>query len=233
VGRPSPRNYAQARDAMMPIAKVLSYIRAPEDQSFYATSWLVVHYLIYHQSERFAEYRRLLQSPLTAERAWDMVFADLPIETLEAAIKEYMRTGKYAEIERPFRVPHPVPTVRTLDELEVCRVLALIHLASLGAGPDDAAAQRDAAIEIAEALKLDATDVEANALAVVARNETGMALAERAKAVVAQHPDSWLAWTLAAMAATSEAERSAAVAKALALAAGDPAISLGRLAGQP
>jgi hypothetical protein len=233
VGRPGRRNYAQVRDAIMPLAKVLSYIRAPEDQRFYATSWLLVHYLVYHEPDRFAEYRRLLQSPATAERAWDVAFAGLPLETLEAAVKAYVHNGQYAEIERPFRVLYPLPRLRTLDELEVRRVLALLHLASIGAGPDDAAAQRIAAIEIAEALKLDATDVEANALAVVARNETGLALAERAKAVVASHPDSWLAWTLAAMAAASDAERAEAVSKAMSLGASDPAISLGRLAGQP
>lgn len=232
VGRPGKR-YAQARDEMMSIEKVLSYIRAPEDLRFYATSWILVHYLIYHQSERFAAYRRLLQSPFTAERAWDLAFADVPMATLEAAVKEYVKNGRYAELERPFRVPHPTPAVRTLAEVEVRRVLALLRLASIGAGLDDAAAHRAAAIEIAEALKLDPTDVEANALAVVARDEKGPALAERAKIVVARHPDSWLAWTLVAMAAPSESERVAAVARALDLAAGDPAISLGRLAGQP
>src|SRR5205823_6088851 len=59
IGRPDPRNYGQVKGGMLPIEKVLSYIRAPEDRQFYASSWLIVHYLLYHEADRFAEYRRL------------------------------------------------------------------------------------------------------------------------------------------------------------------------------
>jgi len=232
LGAPS-RRFGEIRDTMMPLDKVVAYLRAPEDTLFYATSWLLVHYLMYHETERFAAFRRYLQSPTTAERAWDLAFAERPLTSLETDVREYTRSGKFGFLERRFTVPRPVPAVRRLGELEVRRVFATLYLTSIGAGREAAEARRLAGAHVDAALRLAPRDVEANALAVVVRDERGPVLAERAHAVADVHPESWLAWALVALSAATEAERGQAETKARELSAGDPAVGFGRPAADP
>jgi hypothetical protein len=109
LGAPPPHRLEAARRNPVPVAEVLA-ARGLLDASQYATSWLLVHYLLAQQRDRFLAYERRLargEEPAAAWRTefpeWDPASA-ASATRLDQVLLGYVRDdGRYVETRFPAR----------------------------------------------------------------------------------------------------------------------------------
>jgi tetratricopeptide (TPR) repeat protein len=102
------------------------------DESFrlYATSWAMVHFMLFGQhglgSNPLGEYLSQLQSGLTRQEAFVRVFGP-HAATLDRALDEYVRNGSYFTARRPLaKIPVPLAMAASPAEVEAaCARLAM------------------------------------------------------------------------------------------------------------
>jgi hypothetical protein len=177
---------------------------------FETSSWLLVHYLINRHGPAFGEYQKRIARLEIPERAWTAEFADLPLDGLDGQLAEYLARGSYVVMERPLTVEVAAVRERTLADAEVHGLRALLY--AIFPGPRSRWVDEEQRDEILEALRQDpgALDALAAAFYLRASHPTGQRQALAARATRA-HPESWLAWVMAADAAgrTGTAARTA------------------------
>jgi tetratricopeptide (TPR) repeat protein len=173
----------------LPVRAVLGWRRAAEEPAFYASSWLLVHYLMNQQPEAFMEFQRRLARLENPRLAWDAAFPEWSIELpsgpekLDPLLRAYLRSTdwEFHEVEA-----QPVTTVteRILSPAEV-------HAARLEAARD--LGRKRSRAEVDEALAEDPGLVAA--LSAAAALDPVRAPAH-ARAAVGAHPEQAAAWTL-------------------------------------
>jgi hypothetical protein len=190
---------------------------------FYATSWLMVHYLANQQPEAFATYQRELQ--IDEGAAWKKVFGESAVTALDDQLGRYLKGGRYLVLTSHFTAPAVNPTERIPTDAEVHLTRALLHYVGSSTQPHEAPALGRALHNLDEALRQD----PGNLSALLARQYLlELPVSETiARAAVRQHPRDWRAWTLlsGALRGTAAAdEGTAALTRAKLLAAGDPGV---------
>jgi hypothetical protein len=207
VGRPPPERLRDVRYASaFNIMSTLTAPSVPEDNAgrFYATAWIIVHYLMNHRLVALAGYEKALHDGASPEEAWTAAFGSETPAALAAEIHQYMDGGQYALLVYRFVPPTPaVPVERRLTDADTHATRALLHLTgsrirghASTLSPAPGAPHPDAKHEIDEALRQEPDHVAARA---IARWALGAPIdLQQATAVSQKHGDDWLAWLLVA-----------------------------------
>jgi hypothetical protein len=109
IGTPPPNRLAAARQDRVPVAEVLTPSRRFEGGE-YATSWLLVHYLLAQHRTRLLVYEARLARREDPVAAWREVFPEwdagnaASVARLDGALLRYVRDdGQYTELRFPAR----------------------------------------------------------------------------------------------------------------------------------
>jgi hypothetical protein len=229
VGQAPPSRLVRLRNApnRVPTRDLLTWDGGPTPQyaalDYYASSWLLVHYLAFRTPERFAELQRRLVRGESPEAAWRGAFPEWSpsqpraLEGLDRALEAYLNGEAQTRVRQVPEGWHGTPQARVIPPSEV-------HASRLGLwpiGPEKGRAALRAEVE--EALGEDPDHPLALQQQATLTGEPPLPLARRA---VASHPDDARAWTFLAGALKGEpfdAERIAAYRRAAALAEGNAA----------
>lgn len=188
-----------------------------EQQRFYATSWLLVHYLFNVRPDALERFQRRLGQLEPGKDAFRAEFPELAAGQLESVLKEYAASGRYAMSMRPLPSWNGRHQERPLTDAEVHASRALLGL--LGApmsGRGDSALEA-ARADLAEALQAPRPPVEALVLAFYQpRLKPSLSKPELARLAVQTHPEQWMSWLLATeLTAPGSADRQQALARAM------------------
>lgn len=191
---------------------------------YYATSWLLVHWLSNTRPEGFAKYQARLAKGMDPRQSFAEAFPELRGADLDSMLLPYLLRGSFKE--RTVQVP-PVTTSateRSLEDAEVHAIRARLALTASYLSKEGSEERLGLArTELAEALRLEPANLSAIRLKVGEVPE-----AQRlplVRAAVAAHPEEGRAWSLLGAVlggdASTLAEREAAYAKAVALSPND------------
>jgi hypothetical protein len=188
----------------------------PEDAgAFYATSWLLVHYLLNHQAGPFEAFQRAIISGREPRHAWNELVAP-KVGDIDDALAAHLRRGTFTKYGlRPPKAAFSL-SQRVLGDGEVHGVRAMLRAELPPAGPESRAA---IATEVAEALRQDPWELRALG---VERFHLGRCQHDPrvAEQLAGRHPDQPLAWLFLAdarLASGDPAGARAALEKARAL----------------
>jgi len=190
---------------------------------YYASSWLLVHYLAYRSPERFTDLQQRLVRGESPEAAWRGAFPAwdpaLPraLESLDYQLEAYLAGEAQTRTRQVAETWRKDPLVRLIPPPEV----HAIRLGLWNIGPDKGAPALRA--EVDEALAEDPDHPLALQHLAALTGEPPLPLARRA---VSSHPDDPRAWTFLATSLKGEpfdAERIAAYRTAASLAEGNAA----------
>ncbi|HEY8923580.1 MAG TPA: DUF1570 domain-containing protein [Polyangia bacterium] len=198
-----------------------------ERARFYATSWLLVHYLFNHRPEQLREFEHRLGALEPARVAFREAFPDLASGALPSVLWTYINGGEYV-ITR-WRVPrwNGLHETRVLTDAEVHAVRALLRASSSNVEDPEAHAAAIAS-ELDEAIGHGSPPLDALAVAFYQLNRPyRFSRAELASMAVATHPRKWMAWLMAAdVAPGGSDERDHALHRALAFDPTEPEVLL-------
>ncbi len=189
-----------------------------ETLSFYSSSWLLVHYLLNRESERFGDFQRRLARLEEWRDAWQASFGEVSPQHLDARVVAHAERTEASSLTGPVRLEPFEPRLRLLSEAQRHGVLAM--LASIRQ-PELAEQEARAALRL-NPNELNALRVNFNLLE-AAPQQARRELALRA---VAAHPEHADAWWLLARAADSQDERDHALEQAQRLEPEHPGVAL-------
>ncbi|WNG54482.1 DUF1570 domain-containing protein [Archangium gephyra] len=197
-----------------------------QSSGFYATSWLLVHWLSNTRPEGFAKFQARLAKGADPRQSFSEVFPELRGADLDSLLLPYLLRGSFKE--RTVRVP-PVTTSATerpLGDSEVHAVRARLALTASYLSKEGSKERLELArTELAEALRLEPANLSAIRLKVGVGDVPDAQRLPLVRAAVAAYPEEGRAWWLLAMVlpkdASTLAEREAAYAKAVALSPND------------
>jgi hypothetical protein len=202
---------------------------------FEASSWLLVHYLVNHKNAAFEEFQRRMGRFEPPDKAWAGAFPDVNLDRLQLDLDEYARSGQYRVAHLPVAPWRGTTTARTLSDAEVHGLRAFMYVAVRP--PGEGPMLERARAEVAEALREDPGQPEAAAVRYYTRDSSSGAaraapaptadVVELARRTTTAHPESWMAWVMAADAAGVNATaRQDALTRALAAAPNEPEVLL-------
>jgi hypothetical protein len=175
---------------------------------FYATSWLLVHYLFNHESKRFEAFQRTLGSEGDGRRAWESAFPDLDGARVDAALVGYLNSGRFSTYESIRPKPRFSIVSQAIRDSEVHGLRSLLY----ATGPQVAGEWRTLArAEVGRALREDPLDLRALVVERVHLNERRADL-HTARRLVERHPDRADAWMLLVLAHQTLGQNDAAAA---------------------
>ncbi len=172
---------------------------------FYASSWLLVHYLMSERPADFEEYQVRLARGVPFDQAFADSFHDLKPDIINATLHSYLFKGSFARFRHPIEQVRRVPVqAHVLSRAEEHALQGTLWLS--GCRDCTAEEQRKRADRaFAAALDLDPSQLQASVrkLAYYAKHVSPSALAE-ARALALRHPDEWTAWATYAFVANTE-----------------------------
>jgi tetratricopeptide (TPR) repeat protein len=170
--------------------------RSPRSEAvFYASSWLLVHYLMSERGPAFSEFQAALARGEEPARAWSATFPDLTPEQLDTLLLDYWRKGAYASYSLGVETTPTVSRERVMTDADVYALRAVLH-GSCALCPPNARAQARKEIELA--LRTDPQHVRAGVARLLFLTPKEQAVAA-ARQFVAYHPEHWLGWLMLAL----------------------------------
>ena len=170
-----------------------------ENRGLYATSWLLVHWLIFTHGPAFAKLQSLLGEGADPDKVLALALPGLTDEQIDSALSEWLidrlAGAQWPVMNASMAPPAPQLTVKALPEAEAEALKATLAVL---APADDRPAERKkkVAARVAAALKLDPANV--TALLVQRRLEPKADLSAQFRAAAAANPKDWRApWALA------------------------------------
>jgi hypothetical protein len=162
---------------------------------FYASAWLIVHYLMSKRGDEFVRLQDRLEEGLPLTPAWAAALPDLPLDQLDDVLDDYLEHQRLRYFTRaltPFKAPAIAST--TLSTADVYALRARLFQGCWHcSGRDQESAIDD---NVAHALQLEPRNLLASVIH-VQRLPEGQRLAP-AEALVREHPEAWRAWFLLA-----------------------------------
>jgi tetratricopeptide (TPR) repeat protein len=222
-GVPSAR-YRRAIEGLVPVREVLAWEGGATERyqalDYYASSWLLVHWLIHRRPQAMAELQRRLVAGEDPLDAWRAALPDYPpergtsLEGLDLVLVEYLSTVVRVNTEIP--VP---PAVGYFERIVPTPEVHAIRLTLWPYGPDRGRAAL--AAEVAEALS-EAPDhpIPLQVRAFVLKEGDALEMARRS---IESYPGDPRAWILLAEALPPGDERTRAFEKAVEYAPENPA----------
>lgn len=189
VGMASNRLLAPLRRHRTPSAKLLACTTYCDD-TLHASAWALFSYLANTRPRDLIAYARRLDED--AATAWSASFPDVPVDELDARIREWLAVGPHRRWTYDVRVaPVRITSQRTLADADALAVRAVLQA-------------RDAASPaLARALAADPTHLIANLLSADFAKAIDLAHAKR---IAAAHPGDWRAWWLVGLGARWDGE---------------------------
>lgn len=200
-------------------------------RSYYATSWLWVHFLMNQHPQPFSEFQRRLGMAEEPRSAWSAAFGSIPQEELERQLRVYLDQGTYSAFRYPVEFSEGALTERPVSEGEVHAVRARLSAIDLGRRNAD---ERKARVqeEIRLALEREPDNIDALSYRTVGASTPAERL-QLARELTDKHPERPEGWILLTTSLFGQpdaaAERRAAAVKAVQLAP-DDATALNNLA---
>jgi hypothetical protein len=185
------------------------------DPHFYASAWALFAYLTNHRPADLLRYVQRLAalSPEQQATAWSEVFPDLPPETLDETLTNWVRFGDLTVHRYKVKLKDFTVARRPLGDSEIYTARALLRDQYHPRGPVPA--------EVSAALAIDPNNVVAQMLRM---SHEGRFELDRARELAKAHPDDWRAWLLVELAAEHGKEAEAAHARVCTLVADAPAV---------
>ncbi len=201
-----------------------------ENADLYATSWLLVHYLLFEKTAQFGDYQRRLMRAEDPADAFARAFPGLTTDLLDEGLREHLQTRLESKTFPTFSLPlAPAAAPSQSAPLGAAEVHALwATLLLISPGPEAAPEREQRALpELREALRLDPTNVTALWAQSTTQRPPPDQL-ERERAAAEAHADDWRALTLLARTVgkmpEGQPERDELIARAAALAPGNPSV---------
>jgi len=194
----------------------------PRVAAFDYQSFMLVHFLATTRTASFSDYLARLTAGAEPAAAWNAAFPDLALdrpgglEGLDAALKKYMRLGRYQSMGYPAPAESFVVRRTPLG----CAEARTARLALFRGLPSRDPFEHEAAQLLAE--------TPGHPAGLVARAELAdpAEVPALAREALAKEPGSARAWSLLAEALPPGPERAEAASRAAALGAGDPVVEL-------
>src|SRR5882672_4096321 len=158
-------------------------------QNFYASAWAFFAYLTNRHERELHDFMTKL-TRMSEQQAWAEAFRDLPQETLDRAVSEWLVYGDYSVRRYHIDLQSWHVDQRALGDADVYGIRAMLGGIFLG---DDSAEFRNN-LQAAEAI--DPTIVLPRLIDALATGQ--LPSVETAEKIVRAHPDSWVAWALLA-----------------------------------
>jgi Flp pilus assembly protein TadD len=204
LGMTHPGRYPVWRAKPVPVSELIrkssgAHFTAvdPQADAYYASAWMLTHYLINSQRERFVAFQQHLALGDDPDNAWAQTLGELPPGQLEAELQRYGLSGA----TRTYSLYVPLAAAplqeRTLSNAEVHVLRAKLRIVSAAAvakAPDLPRIRSD--LEAA----LGSDPWNADALALMSGFSGWDAVRSRAIHATLAHPDDWRSWWLAARA---------------------------------
>jgi len=175
--------------------------RMPTDplarQRFYATSWLLTHYLRNKRPQGWEALRRRLEHLEPGAQAFRAEFPDLDGDGLQGTLVDYLNGGAYT-VERYQVAPwNETPRARTMADVEVHGVRAFLFWSMRSLNDEITVA--DVEGQLQEGLRGEQPSLDALAVAYYGPNSGAPGLrAELATRALHAHPQAWLSWMMSA-----------------------------------
>ena len=166
----------------------LSALSEGESHGLYGMSWFLVHWLYNTRPEPFARYQVELSRGTEVAKAFDLAFPGFDPDAADMEVQNYSKRGEYEEFAMPLHV-HPFaaqPETLSPALARVARARVLIAAASNSQTSDREPRLVAAQAELARAIELDPTTVEAIELRDGVPRDERVAFARKATAA---HPD--------------------------------------------
>lgn len=187
----TPWQYAAVgRAEPLPAATLMAADADLDDERFYGSAWLLVHFLMMRHADAFVAYQEALARGERFEDAWRSTLGALTPDKLDDALDEYRYHGAFPRMAS--RVPAPQVHVRerSMTDADVYALRALLYARCRDCGHE----QRELARRnVALALQADPNHVDALLahLDFVRARDEALVFARRA---VAADPKDWRAW---------------------------------------
>jgi tetratricopeptide (TPR) repeat protein len=204
LGMPHPGRYPVWRSRPVPLADLIrksssSHFTAvdPQADAYYASAWMLTHYLINAQRERFVAFQQHLAFGDDPDNAWVQTLGALPAGQLDADLQRYGSSGVTRTYALSVALVAAPVQERILSSAEVHVVRAKLRTVSAAAvakAPD----LRRIRSDLEAALASDPWN--ADALAMMSGFSGWGAIRPRAVHTTVVHPDDWRSWWLAARA---------------------------------
>lgn len=183
--------------------------------SFYAGTWLLVHYLVNHYNEKFVRFQRAIGQFVPWKKAWQASFGDRNPEQLNDELTSYARRAEFTVLQAPVAVAAIEPQVRRLSraEAEASKALVAFRLGNLDEAKRRVTKAGDGLASSLEGIR---------ALYELSSDEQERAtLAERA---IAEYPEAEESWLLSARSSANAEQKIAAIRRAARSAPDHPAV---------
>lgn len=171
------------------------------DERFYASAWLLVHYLMSVHSREFTEYQRRIALGQSDVDAWSAAFPTLPRAKLDVELAEYGRVGSYAKFSLAVTA-HEV-TARTTP-LALADRHALQALLFMACKACNARAFERAKQHVDLALAADPSQPQAATLRASISTVTPADRIVAARSIAEAQPKAWLGWLYLGFALAAE-----------------------------
>ncbi|HEY1555708.1 MAG TPA: DUF1570 domain-containing protein [Kofleriaceae bacterium] len=215
VGKPPPDVGELRSHPLEPITAMFACkeMSCTDDHIFYSTAWTMYAWLRNEHPKELAHLEELFEDE-PADRAWREVFPDHAIETFALELRAWLTSGGLKIWTFKIALKTWPVTQRTLSDADVHAARALLDLEQ----------HRDRVdAEVAAALALEPNQVVARTIDYTLHHDR--TTVPIARAVVAAHPDQWLAWRMLAETLHSGAEAHDAHVKMCDLVLQNPALS--------
>jgi tetratricopeptide (TPR) repeat protein len=219
IGLAGGEAWAEAR---VPAAALFAWRPGEPGAHLYASSWLLVHWLVHRRGAAFADYQQRLARAEAPAAAWKAAFPDLDpghgaaMASLDRELDAYLRAASNTPLRVMLPSTEPRLRHRHMSPPEVHALRAELFLQGL-LPPKEAGPRADA--EMAASLREDPSGLSlALILGAAGHGEQALALGRDAAAA---HPGDWRGWALLAAGAEGReelaADRLAALRRAAAL----------------
>jgi len=181
---------ALRRLGRMPTASLFAETKTPPTPKFYASSWLLVSYLMAQHPTAFTVYQRALGKGLGHAQAWKAAFPALTTEKVDATLDDFLRAGAVPVFRISVQARAVSARVEPLSRADEHGLAALLATTCPACKGDRTSRVRQS---VQLALAEDPMQLEATVIALRAMDRFDDAALRTARALAARHPRAWLA----------------------------------------
>jgi hypothetical protein len=192
VGKPSLLYHDVLRSLrLVPPSELIGKSDFKLDEQYYASAWVLVHYLLSQRDEQFVAYQTGLAKGVGYARSYEQAFAGLTLEQMDGQVQAYFRDGLYESVSFPLaQLPRAPMKVR---ELSVADEYAISGLLWANCSRCSATERARAGESYRLALANDPMQLQVQSLNIAEMTDAQAAL-QAAQKLTEAHPQHWLAW---------------------------------------
>jgi hypothetical protein len=186
----------QSEHGAMPLRSLFAAQRGTASALFYASAWLLVHYLMMNHGDAFTRYQSALTVGHGFDRAWRHAFGDRPIEWFDHELALYLERRAFDEVLAPVATAPVASAVSIMTDADVYALRATLYRSCSPCRENASSRARE---DVSRALAADPQNLRATVLQVMTTEDSRARLSSARKAT-RQHPGEWLTWLTLAFA---------------------------------